>query len=133
MLVEWACHNALQAEVRPEPGSHLRIDMVSHTIAKHVEGNRDLTLSDLARMVPEMRVVSNDGRTAELQSSAHDAAIRLNCSGKKNGGQSLHTKDRVPRVLWSSPVPREKPRGAAIIHHRTLEAGSLTPTPRAHT
>jgi hypothetical protein len=55
---------------------------LDHIIARHVEGRKDLKLADLAEMIPHMRVVDNDGRSATLESDTHKAAVRLDYDGQ---------------------------------------------------
>jgi len=55
---------------------------LAHMIAKHVEAQRDLKLEDLGELIPKMRVVKNDGRTARLESATHEAGVRLDYDGK---------------------------------------------------
>ncbi len=56
---------------------------LAHMISKHVLKQQDLKLDDLARMIPDMKVVSNnDGRSVVLESPTHQAAVRLDYDGQ---------------------------------------------------
>lgn len=80
---------------------------LAHIIAKHVDGQQDLNLDHLAAVIPHMKVVSNDGRTAQLQSSSHDAAVRLNWLGKEK--RWLITAYERPPNGGSLDVPASQP------------------------
>lgn len=58
---------------------------LAHIIAKHVKAQKDLDLQDLAKMIPGMVVdeAQNDGRTLQLRSDTHNAAIRLDWDAKE--------------------------------------------------
>jgi hypothetical protein len=42
---------------------------LAHIVDKHVERQKDLTLDDLAKAIPHMRVVHNDGATADWKAT----------------------------------------------------------------
>jgi hypothetical protein len=50
---------------------------LAHIIDKHVIQQKDLTLGDLVEMIPDMRILDNDGRSITLESATHKAAVRL--------------------------------------------------------
>ncbi len=59
---------------------------LAHMIGKHVLGQKDLNLDDLARMVPDMEVMVNDGRTVTLESPTNRSSVRLDYDGAPSGG-----------------------------------------------
>ncbi len=56
---------------------------LQHIIEKHVEKQKDLKLEDLVEMIPKMALAGSDGRTAQLLSATHRAAVRLDYDGEK--------------------------------------------------
>ncbi len=56
---------------------------LQHIFEKHVLQQGDLNLEDLAEMIPTMPLAHSDGRTAQLESRSHRAAVRLDYDGAK--------------------------------------------------
>ncbi|HZT29729.1 MAG TPA: hypothetical protein VFA33_07600 [Bryobacteraceae bacterium] len=76
---------------------------LAHIVSKHAEGQKDLHLEDLADLIPRMRVVKNDGRTARLESETHEAGVRLDYDGVKK--RWLVTAYEKPSTEGSPLVP----------------------------
>ena len=55
---------------------------LAHVVGKHVLGQKDLNLDDLARMVPDMKVTTNDDRTVTLETPTHRSSVRLDYDGQ---------------------------------------------------
>jgi hypothetical protein len=102
---------------------------LAHIIDKHVNRQHDLKLEDLAEIVPDMRVVGNNGRTVEMESESHHASVRLSYDDTEKRWLVTAFERRPP--TGESPVGPGSPSGRSGDPNAPPSGPSSSVVPRA--